>query len=171
MNRNRPSSRRAFTLIELMLVLLVIAIALGTVAPSLRGHSRTSRLRDTAEQFVTLTRLARTRAISTGQPHRVVIDAAKRRCVLAVQTVQSGQQFNEIQGEGDDTEFLWPDRVTVRMVEAPGGPRDFIDFMPTGRGQAAKVRVSDDDDGESVDVECATPTESFHVLKSWEASR
>src|SRR3954464_14826661 len=98
MNRNRPSSRRAFTLIELMLVLLVIAIALGTVAPSLRGHSRTSRLRDTAEQFVTLTRLARTRAMSTGQPHRIVIDAANRRCVLAV---QSGQQFNPITGQGD----------------------------------------------------------------------
>src|SRR3954464_11941493 len=98
MNRNRPSSRRAFTLIELMLVLLVIAIALGTVAPSLRGHSRTSKLRDTAEQFVTLTRLARTRAMSTGQPHRIVIGAAPRsgserpRCVLAV---QNGLQFDE----------------------------------------------------------------------------
>jgi type II secretion system protein H len=168
MFRTRRPSRLAFTLIELMLVLLVISIALGTVAPSLRGHSRSSRLRDTAEQFVTLTRLARTRAVSTGQPHRVVIDAANRRCVLAV---QSGLQFNEITGQGDDNEFPFPDNVTIRMVEAPGGARDFLDFMPNGRAQAAKVRVSANDDGESVDVECATPAESFHVLKPWEAPR
>src|SRR4051812_380773 len=98
MLRTRRPSRPAFTLIELMLVLLVIAIALGMVAPSLRGHSRTSRLRDTAEQFVTLTRLARTRAVSLGQPYRVVIDAANRRCVLAV---QNGLQYDELRGQGD----------------------------------------------------------------------
>src|SRR5436190_17539970 len=142
MRTRRPPSRPAFTLIELMLVLVVIAIALGTVAPSLRGHNRTSRLRDTAEQFVTLTRLARTRAVSTGQPHRVVINAPPRsgsdrpRCVLAI---QNGLQFDEIQGQGDDTQFDFPENVTIRMVEAPGGARDFVDFMPNGRAQAAKI--------------------------------
>jgi type II secretion system protein H len=164
-----PSSRNAFTLIELILVLVVIAIALGTVAPSLSGSTRTQKLRDTAEQFVTLTRLARLRAMTTATPHRVVIDTANRRCVLAMQV---GLQFTQVPGDGDvDREFDFPDNVTMQIVAAPGGAaaRDFVDFLPTGRSQPAVVRVLAMDDNEYVDAACATPTESFRVLKPGEA--
>ncbi|MDB4966667.1 MAG: hypothetical protein JWN44_2356, partial [Myxococcales bacterium] len=67
MRRTAPQSRPAFTLLELVLVMLVITIAIAVVAPTLRGWSRGSHLRDTAEQFVTLTRLARTQAASSAQ--------------------------------------------------------------------------------------------------------
>src|SRR4051812_45648274 len=119
MHRRRTTSRPAFTLIELVLVLMVIAIALAMVSPSLRGWSKGSRVRDTAEQFVTLARFTRTRAVSTGQVHRLVIDANGRRCVVMA---RAGQQFAEL-GVGTDAEFPFPDDVTLRMVEAPGGAR------------------------------------------------
>jgi type II secretion system protein H len=165
---SRPR-RSGFTLIELIVVLFIIAVALATVAPSLRGSTRTQRLRDSAEQFVTLTRLARLRAMTTATPHRVVIDAGNDRCVLAV---QSGQQFARAKGDGaSDTEFAIPAGVTCEITQAPGGAgaRDFIDFFPTGRSQAAVVRFTAADDGEFVEAACATPTESFRVLKPGEA--
>ncbi len=164
----RSRRRPAFTLIELIVVLFIIAVAVATVAPSLRGSTRTQRLRDSADQFVTLTRLARLRAMTTATPHRVVIDMTNRRCVLAV---QEGQQFAQARGDGaSDTEFPIPDGVNCQVTQAPGAPaaHDFLDFFPTGRSQPAVVRFTADD-GEYVEAACATPTESFRVLKPGEA--
>jgi type II secretion system protein H len=159
MRRTRSQTRRsAFTLLELVLVMLVITIAIAVVAPTLRGWSRGSHLRDTAEQIVTLTRLARTQAASTAQLHRVTIDPRNRRCVLSV---QDGQQFNDFTSAMDGVVEI-PDGVTVQMTDLQNAPREFVDFFPNGRIDTGRVRVSMDDGSEIV-VECGTPTEGFRI--------
>ena len=163
MAKRHSSSRPAFTLLELVLVLVVIAIALGVAAPSLRGWSHGARLRDTAEQFMTLARQARTQAIAKAQVHRLTLDSGKGRCVVSA---QDGQQWMELD-RGMGGSFDIPEGVTIQMTDPQGARRDFIEFYPNSRTQAVRVRFSMADG--QVDIECTTPTEGFRVLASGEA--
>ena len=161
MRRIPPQLRPAFTLIELVLVMIVITIAIGVVAPALRGWSRGSHLRDAAEQFVTLARLGRTQAVSTSQLHRLTVDARNHRVVLSV---QDGQQFNDFTAAMDGVIEI-PEGITVQMTDLQNAPREFIEFYPNGRIETARFRVSMDD-GSEILVECATPTEGFRITTS-----
>jgi prepilin-type N-terminal cleavage/methylation domain-containing protein len=153
------SHRPAFTLLELVLVLLVITIAVGVAAPSLRGWNRGSRMRDTADQLIALARLARTQAASTAQVHRLTLGSG--RCVVMA---QDGEQFVEL-GEAAGGAFSVPEGVSVQLTDLQGGPREFVEFYPNGRMQTARFKVSMDD-GYVIIVECATPTEGFRVASS-----
>jgi type II secretion system protein H len=161
MRRNAPHLRPAFTLIELVLVMLVITIAIGVVAPTISGWSRGSNLRDTAEQVVALARLARTQAVATAQLYRLNVDSRNHRCALAV---QDGQQMTEISAANDGVIEV-PDSITVQMTDLQGAPREFVEFYPNGRMQTARIKVSMND-GSEIIIECATPTEGFRVTSS-----
>jgi len=64
---------RGFTLIEMMAVVFLIAMAMATLAPRL-SSSKLRVLRDAAESIATSMEFARQRAVLTGVPHRVLID-------------------------------------------------------------------------------------------------
>jgi len=156
----RPTSRRpaAFTLIELVLVLVVIAIALGVAAPTLRGWGRGARMTDTADQLVSLARLARTQAVSTAQVHRVTFDVNSRRAVV---TAQDGQDFKPIGLDG--SAFTVPEGVSVRITDLQNAPQDFVEFYPNGRTQTGRFQLSMDDGYQTL-VECGAATEVFRVV-------
>lgn len=61
-------TKRAFTLIELILVMTVMIVALAIIFPSLEGFSRGRSLDNEARQFLELTRYGQSRAISEGVP-------------------------------------------------------------------------------------------------------
>ena len=121
-------SRPAFTLLELVVVLLVITIAMGIVAPQLRGWNHGAKLRDTGEQFITLARLARTQAAATGQVHRLVV-GSDGRCAVSV---QDGEQFLEL-GAPYEGNFAVPEGVSIKLTDNQNVPRDFVEFYPNGR--------------------------------------
>ena len=155
--RRRPAT--GFTLLELVLVLLVITIAVGVAAPSLRGWNRGSKMRDTADQIITLARLARTQAAATAQMHRLTLDARNNRAVVQI---QDGEQFNDMT-EGEGGVYNFPEGIKVSLTDLQNGPREFIEFYPNGRMQTSRFRVTMDDGYETV-IECATPTEGFRVV-------
>ena len=64
---------RAFTLIELLAVLFIIALVLGITLPNLSLRSDRVML-DGAQDLAARLSFARQRAVATGTPHRVVID-------------------------------------------------------------------------------------------------
>jgi prepilin-type N-terminal cleavage/methylation domain-containing protein len=49
------------------------------------------------------------------------------------------------------------------MMGAGGGPEMFVEFYPSGRTEAAIVRLTDAD-GDVTDIGCTSPTEAFHVI-------
>ena len=165
-SRSRLHASAAFTLLELVLVLLVITIAVGIAAPSLRGWSRGSKMRDTADQLVTLARLARTQAATTAQLHRLTLDARNNRCVVQI---QDGENFNDMT-EGEGGVYTFPEGVKVTLTDLQNAPREFIEFQPNGRIQTSRFRVTMDDGYETV-IECATPTEGFRVVPADGGSR
>lgn len=67
-SRAEGPPRSAFTLIELILVMAVLAIVLAVSAPSLSNFFRGRTLDSEARRFVSLTRYGQSRAVSEGIP-------------------------------------------------------------------------------------------------------
>lgn len=155
------SRHSGFTLLELVLVLLVICIVMGTAAPSLRGWGRGTALRDSADQFVAVTRLARTQAISTCQVFRLQVNSAQRRYWLSTQIGEQTEPFKSTLG----TYFVLPDDYGIRLVNTVQSQESYIEFQPTGRVQPARVRITSDR-AEDIDIECTAPAESFEVVEA-----
>ena len=79
------SSRQAFTLIELLAVLLIITLVLGITLPNL--SLRTDRVMlGGAQDLAARLSFARQRAVATGTPHRLVIDFDAAAYWLEVQS-------------------------------------------------------------------------------------
>ena len=76
-SRNSESRRgRAFTLIELMLVMTMLVAVIAVTMPSLSNFFRGRSLDSEARRFLSLTRYGQERAVSEGVPMMLWIDAA-----------------------------------------------------------------------------------------------
>ena len=84
MQKNDPEQDgRAFTLLELIIVMAVLATILAFSAPSLSRSLRERRVQEEAARFLALTEYARNEAASQGVPMTVWIEAAAGRFGLA----------------------------------------------------------------------------------------
>ncbi len=71
--RPRPTPR-GFTLLEIILVMAIIALASVLAAAAMGGGFRGMQLSASAKQIASNLRFTRAQAIATGQPQRFVID-------------------------------------------------------------------------------------------------
>ena len=77
--REALSNERGFTLLELIVTLLVIALAVGLAVPTIGRSTESLRVRAEVAGFSAMMRHARERAIVTRTAQAVVIDPARRR--------------------------------------------------------------------------------------------
>src|SRR4051794_14745939 len=92
MPRWHMTERRAhagFTLLELILVMVIICMVMALAAPTLTGWSRGAKLRNSADEFVSATKFARTRAVSSGYTCVVSIDRQSGTFSVKQQTGQN----------------------------------------------------------------------------------
>ena len=161
--RVRP---RAFTLLELILVMLLLTVILGMAVPSLRGFSAASRARDAQSQLVALAQYARARAAAEARVYRLNTDGASYWL-----TVQEGEDFLPTGTDMGRPFSLPPDtRVELESVDpdvASGG----IDFHPDGRSDTARLRLIDGRTGVVTTIASPSPAEPFRVLSDEEAIR
>src|SRR5688572_11384857 len=68
------NNTRAFTLIELILVMALLVIVIAVTFPSLQGFFRGRTLESEGRRFLTLTRYAQNRAVAEGIPMTLWID-------------------------------------------------------------------------------------------------
>ena len=66
--RQEHGKARAFTLVELILVMTIMLIMMGIVLPSFKGFFRADTVENEERRFVSLTRYAQSRAIVEGLP-------------------------------------------------------------------------------------------------------
>jgi len=71
---NVRCNRRAFTLIELILVMALLVIVVAVTFPSMQGFFRGRALESEGRRFLTLTRYGQTRAVAEGIPMTLWID-------------------------------------------------------------------------------------------------
>lgn len=164
----RTSNRRrgAFTLLELIAVLVLISTVLAIAAPSLRGFVHGRQTADTALRMLSLTRLARSRSASLGCVHRLNVDAESGTYWL---TMQRAGAFVEIQS-AHGRKYHLPTGVSVTLdspsAEEQGRGEDdvpHIQFYPDGRCDPATIELTGSQQ-DVLRVTCPSPAESFRVV-------
>jgi type II secretion system protein H len=185
-----PRSRKlrnhggGFTLLELVLVMMIITTLLAIAAPSMRGWAAGTKLRNAADEFVSLARYARTQAVTSGNVYLIQVNASagtyQLRMVEAGQVVDVPNRFGQLRSIPDGARLEMTRQTPVGATSAFAGTQqqqqtggvtgsqDNIEFYPTGRTQPAKLRISDDRGG--YDIECPSPTEDFRLVLEERAS-
>ena len=158
----------AFTLLELVLVLVILAAAMAVVAPSLRGWSRGAKVRDAGDQFLAVTRWARSEALANSQTYRINIDSRQGTYWVTVQDgmnfISPGTEFGRIFSVPDGFRLM----VTDSSVQG-GAAAEAIDFTPSGRTQPMQVVIAGPDPNDVVRLACETPAEGFRLVSAQEA--
>ena len=162
----RSSHNFGFTLMELVLVLVVIAICAAISAPNLRGFARGRTLPNTATALMTTARWCRVQALSDGVEYRLNLDAAASKWWVTKDD-GTGANFTDVT---DDLgrEYAMPEGVTISDITFQGqmpaaDVGTYISFRPGGKTDAAKITLSSGDF--TVVVGCDTPLGSYRVLE------
>ena len=150
------------TLIELLLVLAVLALAAVVVAPRLYGFYRAREVRDAAERIAVLAREGRSLARRRGAEVRLRVDTRDGTCRLEPPPSAQDDEQEPVRTEV----FALPEGVRVEWDEPRREEDSFLRFAPDGRADPAALRVWSDF-GE-VWVVCEDPTQTFVVLESRE---
>jgi general secretion pathway protein H len=123
--------RAGYTLIELVLVLAVLAIASFVAAPALGRAVDGIRVRTEVAGVASLLRWAREEAVTRGQSREVTLDAEGQALLVrragseAVATVEKRRALSSL----------------VHVVPAPGSVQPPITFTPRGRSSGGTVRL------------------------------
>jgi prepilin-type N-terminal cleavage/methylation domain-containing protein len=80
-----------FTLLELVVTLMVLALALAVAGPTIGRTTDTIRTRAEVARFSAFLRHAREQAITTQRPHELSVDPAARRV-----TLRAGEEIRQI---------------------------------------------------------------------------
>src|SRR5436309_1169825 len=106
--RYEMSHGRAFTLIELVLVMTMLLIVFSVALPSLKGFFRGRTLDSEARRFLSLTRYGQSRAVSEGVPMVLWIDT--RRGAYGLQ-----QQAGYTDGDSNAVRFALSEELRVEI--------------------------------------------------------
>ena len=125
-----------FTLLELIVVVLIIALVLGISYPSMSRGSSALHLRTTSRDILNTFRFAREKAISEQASMQLVINRRDQKIVLA-----------DILGESLRTYSLPTDVKIQRMAHSGGEVSDdvmTVRFLPNGSLENARIRLEAD---------------------------
>lgn len=118
-------TERGFTLLELIVVLAILALAAGLAAPSISRSTDALRLRAEVAGFSAVLRHAREQAITTRQPHRVVVEPASH-----LVRVYAGEEVRRTRS------------IPTRWsVDAPGDASLAVRFEPHGTSTGGHYRI------------------------------
>ena len=175
---------------ELVLVMLILAVASAVVAPSLHNFILGRKSHDAAAQILTLGQYAHIQAVNHGGVYRLNLDTQARTYWL---THKDGAVFRAL-GEEFGRTFTLPVGTTARWISpdpatgqntsgqsgmsGPGisltprastsakganGLHSYIDFYPDGRVDAWNLEITDSTGRTSIG--CKSETEPLTILE------
>jgi prepilin-type N-terminal cleavage/methylation domain-containing protein len=109
-------NKKGVTLIELIIVFVIIAIAAGLIAPNISGWLPRYRLRSEARNIVSAMRTAQMKAVSRRLPYQVDFNVAANSYIL---------QYNSGGWVNDGPVQTAPSGIIVNIAGLPGGTAVF----------------------------------------------
>jgi type IV fimbrial biogenesis protein FimT len=131
----------AFTLVELILVMAILAVVMALSAPSLSRSLRERALEQEAARFQALTLFARNEAVSEGVAMAIWIDPGAKRYGLEPKSDYGGNSLRRDYGMDPDVEV---EVVSANRVGT--NPKHAIGFTPSGvpdTQSAEAIRLTD----------------------------
>ncbi|MDH3638654.1 MAG: GspH/FimT family pseudopilin [Gammaproteobacteria bacterium] len=125
------SSRRGgFTLLELLVVISILALALAIVPPMLTGATATAELKSAARELSSALRHARSRAIARSQDIALTLNIRSRRYQIT--------GINREHALPTDLDF----KVFGAASESPNDDTGGIRFFPDGSSTGGRISVA-----------------------------
>ena len=119
---------RAFTLIEILIVMGLLALALAVVTPRLSGTIAATQVKSSARNLMGVLRYTRQRAVSSGEQATVDFDLESK-----------------IYSYGDNREKRFPNGADVTVVTAQSEQRSelhgAIRFFPDGSSTGGRITL------------------------------
>jgi type II secretion system protein H len=187
MTRNR-SNLRGFTLIELILVMIILTIVAGAVAPMLRGFTAGRSVANSARAMLALAQYAHTQSMSEGRAYRLNFDTTSGAFWL---TADSDGNFNPPPNDFGSRQTLDQGVKMQVDITAPVVPLDeqqtgptgmqtpqqqqapseqYVEFDPSGRTQQFSVTLADQR-GSVIGLACASATDQLRILGPGEVAQ
>lgn len=134
----------AFTLVELMVVLVLIAIVSAMIIPEMKGTYGDALLRSTSRELANAFDIASSRAVSLNQLHRVRLESDTGRYVIEkrVRETDAGDEFAPLK-DVPESEGQLDKRISIEVRKA--------DEMLTTNAPDEAAPVQPNDLGESID--------------------
>lgn len=156
----RIQNSEAFTLIELLLVLMILTFVVALVGPQLRGFTTGRTTRNTANSILAMTHYARTQAVTQGVVYRLNFDAPTRSLWISYQSgntdVKPGNDFA--------TPLKLADSIKIDTdIPSKQDGGQYIEFHPTGRTEPATIKLTDNL-GATIEIACSSATELFRIV-------
>jgi type II secretion system protein H len=169
---NRRWHNSGFTLMELLLVMVVIAVAAAIAAPGFTGFSRGRRLPNTAIALMTTARWCRVQAIINGTTYRLNLDHSNRQWSVTKDDgtgVFVEMDEKEKQGQAytlpEGIDFGQPIFESTETEEEEAS-EEYVTFKPNGRADVVTIRLVATENGHYVDIANDMPLGTFHILSS-----
>lgn len=159
--RNHPVGAKAFTLLELILIMIILCTVLAMAAPSLRGFFSSRQLNDISEQILAMTRYAKVQAVFESRYYRVNFDPYER--FYWISSLRASQYERLDTNFGNVYSIPTEIDMSFDNVSYDNGIY-YFEFDPGGYSKEAAVRLKDNQDNVQ-EVVCYSPAENYEIVE------
>lgn len=159
--RKHPVVANAFTLLELILIMIILCTVLAMAAPSLRGFFSSRQLHDITEQILAMTRYAKVQSVFESRYYRVNFDPQLRLYWISSRRESQYQRLDNNFGNL----YSIPADIDIFFdtVSYDNGIY-YFEFNPEGYSKEAALRLRDSRDT-ICEIVCYSPAENYELVE------
>lgn len=159
--RKHPVGSKAFTLLELILIMIILCTVLAMAAPSLRGFFSSRQLNDMIEHILAMTRYAKVQSVFESRYYRVNFDPHER--LYWISSLRESQYERLNNNFGNLYSIPIEINISFYNVSYDNGIY-YVEFNPEGYSKEAAVRFKDNQDNIK-EIVCYSPAENYEIVE------